>query len=136
MKLDKKTEKAIEKVFRSQPQTLAVYLYGSKIAGYERKSSDLDIAIVVDDTRSIDYGKLTLEANRIFPNVETDLRIITKDTSPTFIFQVIKNNQCIYQKSDKEKVQFESKALSDYYDGAHLRDIYDSYLKSYFAKGN
>ncbi len=133
MQLDKKT---IKKYFTNQPQVVAVYLYGSRVANYNNNNSDLDIAVVVKNTNGIDYGEFSLQVNQMFPDYETDLRIITKDTSPTFIFQVIKNNQCIYQKSDREKVQFESRALSDYYDGAHLRDIYDSYLKSYFVKGN
>ncbi len=132
MKLDKKN---IERFFRNKPQVVAAYLYGSRVTGYSSNNSDLDIAVVVNDTSGIDYGKFSFQVNQMFPDFETDLRIITKGTSPTFIFQVIRNNQCIYQKSDKEKVQFESKALRDFYDAAHLRDIYDSYLKSFFAGG-
>lgn len=134
MKLNEKTKKIIEEVFQNQPRVLAVYLFGSKIAGYADKSSDLDIAVVVDNTHNIDYGQLTLTANRIFPDAKPDLRIITKNTSPTFIFQVIKTGQNIYQRSDKNRVQFEARALSEYYDGTHRRDIYDSYLKTFFAK--
>lgn len=134
MDLNPQTLENLQKVFETVPQVLAVYLYGSRIEGYHQKASDLDMAAVADDTQGINYGDLIFRVNQIIKDVETDLRIITRQTSPAFAFQVIKTGQCIYQKSDKEKVQFEARVLSDYYDGSYIRNIYNSYLKPFFER--
>lgn len=132
--IDQKKQDELKDLFKLYPQIIAVYLYGSQVGGYASKKSDLDLAAIVDVPVSIDYGDLYLKVSQIIKGKEIDLRIITKQTSPTFIFQVIKSNRCIYKRSDKEKVLFESRAISEYYDGQHVREIYDSYLKPFFER--
>lgn len=132
MQIPKDELTKLEEIFKEQPEIVAVYLYGSQVNGNAIKSSDLDIAVVVDNPLNIDYGDLYFKISRVIKGKEIDLRIITKRTSPTFIFQVIKNDRCIYQRGEEEKVLFEAKAISEYYDGQHLRGIYDSYLKPFF----
>lgn len=132
MKIDTKRLDFLKELFKNIPEVLAGYFYGSRASGYASLNSDLDLAVVVDNSAKINYGELYLKVNQILKDAEIDLRIITKQTSPTFIFQVIKTGQCIYQRSGVEKMQFEAKALGEYYDGEHIRNIYDSYLKSFF----
>lgn len=134
MDLDSQSLKNLQEIFKKLPTVVAVYFYGSRVKDYARKSSDLDIAVVVDNILGIDFGNLYFQVNQSIKDAEVDLRIVTKQTSPAFIFQVIKTGQCIYQKDKLEKVQFEAKALSEYYDGEHLRNIYDNYTKSYFER--
>lgn len=134
MDLDSQSFKSLQKIFKKLPEVVAVYFYGSRAKDYAHKSSDLDIAVVVDNIKGIDFGDLYFQVNQIIKDVEVDLRVVTKQTSPTFVFQVIKTGQCIYQRNELGKVQFEAKALSEYYDGQHLRDIYDGYTKSYFER--
>lgn len=124
----------LNQLFKKLPQIVAVYLYGSRVSKRELPKSDLDVAVIAESIESIDYGKLYFAVSQIIKDYEIDLRIITKKTAPTFIFEVIKTARCIYQRSDTEKVQFETKALSEYYDSEHLRKIYDSYLKAFFER--
>lgn len=132
MDLDSGKLEALQKIFRKMPQVSVVYLYGSRMKGYAAKASDLDIAVVVDNIEGINYGDLILQVNQVFPELETDVRIITYNTMPTFLFQVIRDGKVIYQKSEAERVRFETKSLREYYDGQRLRDIYDKYLSLYF----
>lgn len=127
-----KIQDKLKELFKSYPQIIAVYLYGSQIGDYAFSKSDLDVAAVADDLAAVDYGELYLKINQILKDKEIDLRIVTKETSITFIFQVISSGQCIYQRSQQQRVQFEARILNEYYDGEHMRNIYDSYLKSYF----
>lgn len=135
MELNPQSLEKLQNIFKKMPQILAVYLYGSRVKGYATKNSDLDIAVVVDDVKDINYGDLYFKVSQNIEVVEVDLRVVTKETSPTFIFQVIKTGQCIYQRESKERVRFEAKVLNEYFDTQHLRDIYNSYLKQYFKGG-
>lgn len=122
----------LKKIFSTYPSILAAYFYGSQITGYTNKKSDLDLAVITDDANSIKYGDLYLKMSQIIKGREVDLRIITSEESPTYLFQVLKNGQTVYQRDELEKVKFESKVLRDFYDTQHIRDIYDSYLKQAF----
>lgn len=132
---DQETFSRLENLFKSYPQIIAAYFYGSQVGGYASSKSDLDVAVVVEDFSAANYGNLYLEASQVIKDKEIDLRVVTRETSPTFIFQMIRNGRCIYQRNNLEKVQFEVKALGEYYDGEHTRRIYDNYLKSYFNRG-
>ena len=70
-----------------------------------------------------------------FPK-DLDLSVVDKNSSPLFLFQIVSTGQCIYQSSEKEKVSFEAFTLGNYYDTAHLRKIYYSYLKDKFSYVN
>ena len=122
----------LQKLFKKMPQVLAVYFYGSRIKGYEAKNSDLDIAVVVDDIKGIDYGKLYLQVTKIIQHIELDLRVATLKNDPTYLSEVIKG-QCVYQRSMEDRLNFETKVLRGFDDGKHIRDIYYHYLKQSFG---
>jgi len=39
----------IRKILRGYPEVRAAYLFGSRAEGYERKTSDIDIAVLIDE---------------------------------------------------------------------------------------
>ena len=122
----------LKELFNTYPSIIMVYFYGSRVTGYTNKQSDFDLAVVVDEPVVIDYSKLYLKINEIIKNKEVDLRIISLESSPTYLFQVLKNSQRIYQRKELERIRLESQILRDFYDSQHIRDIYDSYLKKAF----
>lgn len=132
MKLEPRLLKNIQNIFKHLPQIVAVYLYGSRMGGYAAKGSDLDIAIIVDDIQGINYDQLYAKISKIIMHVELDLRVVTFKDDPTYLFEVIKG-QCIYQRSDRDKINLETRALRNFYDGQHIRDIYYYYLKQSFG---
>lgn len=132
MYLNLKKQEDAEKIFKKMPTVVAVYYYGSRIKGYDTKDSDLDIAVIVQDPRDINYEDLYLQLTNLLTDVEVDLRIVTINSSPTYLFQILKSGKTIYQRSLQDRVKFETKVLQDFYDGEHLRRIYDLYLKQSF----
>lgn len=124
----------LKEVFREQQSVVAVYIYGSRLRAYSNVKSDLDLAVVVDDFNKIDYQDLYLKINQIFKELEIDLRIVTPTSSPTYLLQILKTGECVYQRDQVERVNFETKALKDFYDSKHIRDIYDHYLRQSFIK--
>lgn len=119
-------------LFKTYPQVLAAYFYGSQVTGHSNKESDLDLAVVVDNVLELGFGQMYLQVNQIIKNMEVDLRIVTDQNSPTYIFQILKNGQLVYERDALQRVRFEANTLSEYYDGAHIRKIYDSYLNKAF----
>lgn len=122
----------LQNTFQSYPQIIAAYFYGSQITGRANKQSDLDLALVVDNPKSIKYDTLYQLLTQIIKGVEIDLRIVTSKSSPTYLFQVLKSGKRVYQRDNLERVRFESEVMRNFYDFQHIRNIYDSYLKQAF----
>lgn len=122
----------LDELFSRYPSILVAYFYGSQITGYTNSQSDLDLAVVTATPESIKYEELYFQISQIIKEREVDLRIVTPKSTPTYLFQVLKNGQRIYQRQELERVRFESQVMRDFYDAAHIRDIYDLYLKQAF----
>ncbi len=122
----------LQKYLKEQLEVVAAYFYGSRVSGYHKEKSDLDLAIVVDEVTKVDYLQLYPVVSKVFPDFEVDLRIVDQDSQPSFLFEVLKNGKCIYKRNEPDRVRFETKAMIDFYDSAHIRDIYDHYLTKYF----
>lgn len=132
MELDPQKIAKLQNIFKNLPHIIVVYIYGSRAKGYAAKSSDLDIVVVVDDIEGIDYGKLYSQVCKIIEHIELDLRVATLTSDPIYLFEIT-GGKCIYQRSAKERVNFETQVLRNFYDGKHIRDIYNRYLKQSFG---
>lgn len=130
--IDQKTQGKLKELFKTYPQIIAAYFYGSQVAGYASRKSDLDLALISDDSVTMDYGDLYLKINKILKDREIDLRIVNKNSSPLYLFQLFKKGLRVYQRDELDRVKFEAAALINFYDSQHLRDIYKSYLKGAF----
>lgn len=122
----------LQNIFKKMPQVLAVYLYGSRVKGYDLKSSDLDVAVVVDSIEGIDYGDLYFKVSQNIKETEIDLRITTPQKDLVYLYEVI-GGKYIYQRSKADRINFETRVLKNFYDGKHIRDIYHHYLKQSFG---
>ena len=108
-----------------------VYLFGSQVRGNAIVDSDLDVAVIISDESKlsqIDYGRLYNLFSDVFSEQEVDLRLVTRESSPLFLFQMLKYGQCLYAPDESQRVDLESDIMRRYYDTQHLRDIYHQYL--------
>lgn len=130
--LDIKLIIQIKQALSKESKIELAYVLGSVVSGRARVDSDFDLAVVVDDVSKIDYKHVyNLISHISFPK-DLDLSIVDRSFSPLFLFQIINTGECIYQTSEKNKTLFEAFALKNYYDTAHMRKIYYSYLKNKF----
>lgn len=131
--IDDKLISQIDISLSKEPKVKLAYILGSVISGRVKTGSDFDLAVVVESSDKTDYKHIyKLVSDIDFPK-DLDLSIVDKNSSPLFLFQIISTGQCIYQRSQEEKVSFEACTLKNYYDTAHLRKIYYSYLKDKFS---
>ena len=134
--IDEKLVSELKRSLSKYPKIKLAYVLGSVAHGGVKPESDFDLAVVVDDAAKINYSQVyQLISHLSFPK-DLDLSIVDKDSSPLFLFQIISTGNCIYQRSDAERVVFEAYVMENYYDTAHLRNIYSSYLKERFPYAN
>ncbi len=118
------------------PKMKLAYALGSVVKGREKDDSDFDLVVVVEDKDRADYNAVyKLVSGLSFPK-DLDLSVVDKKSSPLFLFQIVSTGKCVFKISEEEKVLFEAYVLKNYYDNAHLRNIYYSYLKDKFPYAN
>lgn len=126
----------INKALSKESKIELAYVLGSSVSGRVKEDSDFDLAIVVDNKSKIDYGYVYSLISHLSLPKDLDLSIVDKNSPPLFLFQITSTGICVYKKSEKIRVSFETFVLKNYYDSAHIRKIYFSYLKDKFPYAN
>ncbi|RMF37673.1 MAG: nucleotidyltransferase domain-containing protein [Chloroflexi bacterium] len=147
--MDEKREQSLE-TWRRQigeyfaswaSQVVLVYLFGSWAAGRAWAQSDLDLGVLFDPalpprTR----WKLTLRFEVDLVGLlegvgEVDVREL--NAAPlAFRYQVIRHQQCLYARSEAERVAFEARLITDYCDFKPVRDHYYRYMAERLRRGD
>ena len=114
---------------------VAVYVHGSRVKGYAASDSDTDVAVVVEDRKKQERGSFSSynvagEIEEVLKVKNPDVRVVDSDSSPVFLFEVIKGGKLIYEKNVEIRIDFESMVMQRYYNTAKMHDIYRKYLYS------
>lgn len=135
--LKKTTIEKLKKAFSKRKEILAVYAFGSRAADFASSQSDLDLAVVVSGRDKISEREIIkfLLKEEIKVPFNLDLSCVDFDSSPLFLYQIIKNGLCIYEKDSLLRGRIEAKILHLYYDNQHMRNIYHYYLQKSFKEG-
>jgi predicted nucleotidyltransferase len=108
------------------------YLYGSYATGTNRKFSDLDIALLVEDRVPPEKywdieSKISLKIDALLKEVESDVRIF--NLAPlNYRAQIVKEGKLIYSKNEIKRVDFESATRDEYFDFLPMRKEYQATL--------
>jgi predicted nucleotidyltransferase len=115
----KQLEVKLKDFFSSKARVVLAYLFGSTIRGEANCLSDIDIAVLFDNTLTkkeafdlqlqliVDLGDL-LKTN--------DVDLVVLNNSPLLLtFNVIRDG-IILKSNEQERVHFETKTMSRYYD--------------------
>lgn len=125
----------INQIVQKFPEVKGVYVIGSFIRNQQRKDSDFDLVVIVDKVPLERLRNIFNEFNSQLKIENLDLRIvIPEETDPLFLFEIVKGKP-LYFRSEKARVEFETRVLKLYYDTQHLRNIYNFYLKERLSKG-
>ena len=119
----------IKDYFNKRKEVAAVYLYGSQARGDAKKSSDIDLAVLVTNRRKYrgfgipqvvfaqDLSKIT--GRKVEVN---DLDTVSVD----FAHRVLTEGRLIISNNEKARIDFEEKVLRTYFD---LKPALDEYFK-------
>lgn len=114
----------IHSYFIKQDDVLCVYLFGSVAAGKEHERSDVDMAVLFDESVKKEryFEKKMSIADDISRRLDKNADIIILNEADAFLkFQVFKNGVRVYEREDRSEHNFEAKALLEYFDFLPIR---------------
>lgn len=110
----------ISKYFSTRDEIKFAYLFGSQAKNEEGRLSDIDIAVYLDENLNSDERfdlrlGLINQASKIFKTDKIDL-IVLNDSPLLLSFRVVHDGLILYSNDEIERIQFEAKIMSLYFD--------------------
>lgn len=127
----KNYEKILKDYFLDKPGVLCAYLFGSVAREKEHSYSDMDIAVLYDDsilpseyadrqiTLSVDLSQLL--------NRNVDMVILNR-ASPYLKFQIIREGIRIYESPKRKDRSFEAHSIIEYFDFLPIKNLLEASL--------
>lgn len=108
---------------------IEVYLFGSKITGFARKDSDLDVAVRFQNglpaiaQRGKIYGDIFSDLSTVFKGEKIDLTFI--EEAPLHLqFKIVAEGELVYSKEKVQSLNFLEKVVNQYRDYKFFIDEY------------
>ena len=128
-----KERKEIISVCKNRREIIAAYVFGSRAKGKGKKTSDVDIAFLLDDRDASNFPYLEFKVT--FESIldkNVDL-IILNHTGEILKHQVRKYGKIIYESNPKTRKQWEVLSRKLYQDFLYLHHIYMKKLYDYYG---
>lgn len=115
----------IKKELSNYNEIVACYLFGSYAKGEQKKTSDIDIAILLNKNFKIPKFYLSEISNILEKKIKKEIHIsILKEEDIIFTNQVLKYGKKLFSKINTE--EFENISLKRYLDFKYYFDIYNN----------
>lgn len=139
MSFSKSQLKSLKTVFQKNGVVFA-YLFGSQAAGTATKDSDFDFAVMFSEkakkSKRFDVRlRLISEISRLLKNDKVEIVVLNDTRSLFFKFVIVKEGKMVFEKDHSARVDFELKAMNEYYDFSYFFKINDKvYLEERMEK--
>jgi len=138
MKLSQNQVKKIKNYFAKKPEVAAVYLYGSFARGEAKKTSDIDLAVLVTDRSK--YKGFGIPQVVFAQDLEkiTGKKVEVQDLtacSVEFAHRVLSEGKLIISNNEKERVYFQTSIVQKYFDLKPILDEYNYHLTKIIKRG-
>lgn len=117
------TETVLEHVAGQFPSAVAVYYFGSAASGHAGPLSDIDVAVLLDESDSAreTWGRLRDALCRALRTERVDL-ILLSETPPPLAYRIIRDGHLVFCRDEKRRQVFETGTVMRYLDFKPLRD--------------
>jgi len=138
MNLTSKQLKNIKSVFQKQGAVFA-YLFGSQATGIANSQSDFDFAVMFTDkirkNKRFDVRLgIISEISKILQDDKVEAVVLNDLSDSFFKFVIVKEGRVIFERDHSARVDFEMKAMNEYYDFSPFLDLYNqAFLKRELA---
>jgi hypothetical protein len=129
---------SIKSIFKTHPGIVAAYIFGSRVYGKGRKTSDYDFAILNKEQYALDKQlDLTLKLAQTLDVKLDSIDLIELNRAPAELaFEVISKGKLIYCRNDDLRVEFETRLLREYLDLKPYLDLYYNHMYKRLTKGS
>jgi len=125
-------KKRIASICEAEPAIAAAYVFGSVARERAKPSSDIDVALLLNEKKTADFSVLdfitTLEKQM---ESKADVVILNK-ADDTLKFEVRRKGRLVFERSEEYRKQFEVKSRKFYEDFLYL---HEKYVKSVLYGG-
>lgn len=126
-------------IFKKQPEINALYLFGSYARDEIKPLSDIDIAVFLKKgSGRTDYWdiklKLLNKAIAILGSDEIDF-VVLNEAPYELRYNILKKGKILFCRNEKERREFQEKAVLDYLDTQSLREEGLFHLKERIREG-
>ncbi|MDF1593717.1 MAG: nucleotidyltransferase domain-containing protein [Desulfobacterales bacterium] len=118
----KNTAETIAETVRREDRIVAVYIFGSSLSGACKKTSDVDLAFLMDEPHyASDPVKVVSPAFMIATRIgmslakKTDVTILN-NASLEIAYEVITTGRCVYENDQDRRLAYECKIRGLYFD--------------------
>ena len=103
-------EANIVAICENEPSIVAAFLFGSYAKGKEKPSSDIDVALLLSETKNIEFSTLQLAA-KLEKTLGNRVDVVILNSAGELLkFQVRRDGKLIFERSSKKRKQFEVKS--------------------------
>jgi hypothetical protein len=121
---------SVKSIFKTHPVIVAAYIFGSRVYGKGRKTSDYDFAILNKGQYTLDEQlDLTLKLAQTLDVKLDSIDLIELNRAPVELaFEIISKGKLIYCRNDDLRVEFETRLLREYLDLKPYLDLYYNHM--------
>ena len=138
MKFNKSIQTKITRYFSKKKEIGAVYLFGSQAKGKARENSDIDLGILFTKRKKknlLSFPEITYSSD-LSEILGKKVEVIDLGSARIdFAHRVITEGKLLVSNNEKERIEFEEKILSLYFDLKHGLDEYYDSLSQIARKG-
>ncbi len=123
MDVIKKLENIIPDIAAKFDAIELMYLFGSHLLGNASVDSDVDVAVVVDDSRYKKNPLLDLEVGVILEDelgCDVDVVVMNR-VSPIVQHEVLRTGKRLFERSPQRRTTFELKSFKEYTDAKYYQ---------------
>jgi len=120
--------KKIVRYFKGTNEVSALYIFGSFGKGKKTNESDIDIAVLIDESKLKRKDDVLLREKYYAASPTFSMRpvdIVILNTAPPFLkYQVLKTGRILFDRNRRLRIRFTEKAITEYLDYKPIEDIY------------
>ena len=131
-------KKILAGYFADKPDVLCAYIFGSAARGKETAHSDVDIAVLFND--SVSSSEYTERQISLFVDlsellcVNVDI-IVLNQATPYLRFQVIQSGVKVYENPKRKDRAFEARSIVEFFDFLPLKNLLESSVLKRIKEG-
>lgn len=130
-------KRSLSERFGAQPDVVAAFLFGSVARADEGPSSDVDIAVLLDEPVPgglLRAATLAAEAMEVLGRGDVDV-VVLNGATPLLRHRVARDGVVLFARSNTDVAEFVIRALHEFVDTKPLRDLQRQQLKRKIREG-